>query len=129
MSLVLATSVLIGGCSGGSKPGGDDAKAALLAKIAENPIKPMLLENFEKVDSIERIVDGVAVHEVDWVTKARFPEATCLNNQNFPTESNYGACFHGFVKAGQVAELTGKTTFEKSDNGWRPISTVVVSLK
>lgn len=110
-----------------SKPTEDDMKRRIEQLIGINSQGMIRLVGFKKRDGMEAERGGVKLYQMEWTAMIEFTKDCLWETSTFeavpPTNSLDGILFassgYRSAKQGQRIDLNGKTTFRRTENGWR----------
>jgi hypothetical protein len=114
---------LLAGCS--FKSSEADARKRVEQEIQQNSNGFIKLIDFRKTNGKDVEFAGVKVYEMEWVANLEFTGDCMWNTSNFhtiPPLEGINLLFHQDKKKaqkGQRVDLSGSTTFEKTEKGWR----------
>jgi hypothetical protein len=116
----------LGSASGG--PTEDAVRGHMERQLANNSKGMVKLNGFKKTDGLAMVVGGVSVYEMDWLAnlevtqdcwfKAETLEAAALEPG---ADILYASSRYQKYQRGQRVDLTGKTSFQRRESGWRAL--------
>ena len=111
------------GCS--SKPTEADVRGLIVQKISQNSNGLIKLVGFRKTNGIEHEFGGTKVYEMEWVAELEFVADCVWDKSTFeaiPPPQGLDAFLHLTKQKkakGARVDLSGSTTLQKTENGWR----------
>ena len=125
----LFVSILVAGCT--SKPSENDGRQDVLRQIQTQSNGFIELTGFQKTNGTEMEFGGIKMYEMQWTANLVFKEDCLSDMQSFQALPIRPNCV-GFeclanvgrekVRKGQRLNLSGSTTFRKTENGWQTAS-------
>lgn len=119
----LAILFLLASCS--SKPSESEVRQKIEQKISRNSNGLVKLVDFRKINGIEREFGGVRTYEMEWSAELEFVADCLWDSSTFkaiPPPQGLDAYLHLNMKKaawGDRVKISGSTTLEKAENGWR----------
>ena len=123
LGFALFSMSLLAGCS--SKPSESDMKQKIEQQIQQNSNGLIKLIGFQKTNGKDMEFAGVKIYEMEWVANLEFTGDCLWDKSNFsaiPPPQGIDWLLHmgkQKVQKGRRIDLSGKTTFEKTEKGWR----------
>jgi hypothetical protein len=110
-----------------SKPSETDMKRRVEQQIDINSQGYIRLVDFQKKDGIAKEFGGVKFYEMEWVATLEVTKDCLWNTESFeavpPPQGMDGILYassgYQAVNRGQRINFSGKTTFKKTERGWR----------
>jgi hypothetical protein len=119
---VLMVVIMLGACaactSSPPSPSEEDGKALLLQKLDRIFVPPFSIESFAKTGTQSKSESGVELFQMDFTAVVTYPGNDILCVYAFCPQFNDQDLHALFDKAKKTVAITGRLTFEKTQNGW-----------